>query len=138
MPNLEQFKNRGIWYWASPIEAKLCANAEVIVVGGGNSAGQAAVFLSAHAAKVRILVRGSGLAETMSLYLAERIEAMPNVEVLTGTEIVELLGSAQEGLQGVRWRHRPSGAETLADPPRLSIPRRGAGDGVAEGVAVST
>ena len=112
LPNLEQFNNRGIWYWASPIEAKLCANAEVIVVGGGNSAGQAAVFLSAHAAKVRILVRGSGLAETMSLYLAERIAAMPNVEVLTGTEIVELLGSVAEGLQGVRWRHRPSGAET--------------------------
>jgi thioredoxin reductase (NADPH) len=113
LPNLEQFNNRGIWYWASPIEAKLCANAEVIVVGGGNSAGQAAVFLSAHAAKVRILVRGSGLAETMSLYLAERIAATPNVEVLTGTEIVELLGSTAEGLQGVRWRHRPSGAETL-------------------------
>ncbi len=71
------------------------------------------VFLSAHAAKVQILVRGSGLAETMSLYLAERIAATPNVEVLTGTEIVELLGSAAEGLQGVRWHHRPSGAETL-------------------------
>jgi thioredoxin reductase (NADPH) len=112
LPNLEQFHNRGIWYWASPIEAKLCSNTEVIVVGGGNSAGQAAVFLSAHAAKVRILVRGSGLAETMSQYLAERIAAAPNVEVLTGTEIVELLGSAAEGLQGVRWRHRPSGAET--------------------------
>jgi thioredoxin reductase (NADPH) len=70
------------------------------------------VFLSAHAATVRILVRGSGLAETMSQYLAERIAAAPNVEVLTGTEIVALLGSAAEGLQGVRWRHRPSGAET--------------------------
>ncbi|MCW5733714.1 MAG: FAD-dependent oxidoreductase [Enhydrobacter sp.] len=112
LANLEQFQNRGIWYWASPIEAKLCSNAEVIIVGGGNSAGQAAVFLSAHAAKVRILVRGSGLAETMSSYLAERIEAAPNVEVLAGTEIVELIGSAQEGLRAVRCRHRPNGTET--------------------------
>jgi thioredoxin reductase (NADPH) len=112
LANLEQFQNRGIWYWASPIEAKLCANAEAIIVGGGNSAGQAAVFLSAHAAKVRILVRGSGLAETMSRYLAERIEAAPNVEVLAGTEIVELIGSAQEGLRAVRCCHRPSGLET--------------------------
>ena len=112
LANLEQFQNRGIWYWASPIEAKLCSNAEVIIVGGGNSAGQAAVFLSAHAAKVRILVRGSGLAETMSRYLAERIEAAPNVEVLARTEIVELIGSAQEGLRAVRCRHRPDGAET--------------------------
>jgi len=112
LANLEQFQNRGIWFWASPIEAKLCSNAEVIIVGGGNSAGQAAVFLSAHAAKVRILVRGSGLAETMSSYLAERIEAAPNVEVLAGTEIVELIGSAQEGLRAVRCRHRPTDTET--------------------------
>ena len=112
LANLEQFENRGIWYWASPIEAKLCANAEVIIVGGGNSAGQAAVFLSAHVIKVWILVRGSGLAETMSRYLIERIAATSNIEVLAGTEIVELRGSAREGLQGVRWRHRPSGAET--------------------------
>ena len=112
LPNLEQFENRGVWYWASPIEARLCANAEVIIVGGGNSAGQAAAFLSAHAAKVWIVVRGRGLAETMSRYLIERIEAAPNVEVLAETEIVELRGSAREGLQGVRWRHRPSGAET--------------------------
>lgn len=112
LANLEQFHNRGIWYWASPIEAKLCSDAEVIIVGGGNSAGQAAVFLSAHAAKVRIVVRGSGLAETMSSYLAERIQAAQNVEVLAGTEIVELIGSAQEGLRAVRCRHRPDGAET--------------------------
>jgi len=112
LANLEQFENRGIWYWASPIEARLCANAEVIIVGGGNSAGQAAVFLSAHVIKVWILVRGSGLAETMSRYLIERIAATSNIEVLAGTEIVELRGSAREGLQGVRWRHRPSGAET--------------------------
>jgi thioredoxin reductase (NADPH) len=112
LPNLEQFTNRGIWYWVSPIEAKLCANAEAIIVGGGNSAGQAAVFLAAHAAKVWILVRGKGLAETMSRYLIDRIAASPNIEVLAETEIVELIGSEQEGLQKVRWRHRPSGADT--------------------------
>lgn len=110
--NLGQFENRGIWYWASPIEAKLCANAEVVIVGGGNSAGQAVVFLSAHVSKVWMLVRGQGLAESMSRYLIERIEAAANVEVLAGTEIVELLGSAREGLQGVRWQHRSSGSET--------------------------
>jgi thioredoxin reductase (NADPH) len=109
LPNLEQFQNRGIWYWASPIEARLCADAEVVVVGGGNSAGQAAVFLSGHVAKVWMLVRGASLAESMSGYLIDRLAALPNVAVLTATEIVELIGSAQEGLQAVRWRHRPSG-----------------------------
>ena len=112
LPNLGDFLNRGLWYWASPIEAKLCANAEVVIVGGGNSAGQAAVFLSGHAAKVWILVRGSGLAETMSRYLIDRIASAPNIEVLAETEIVELVGTEQSGLRGVTWRHRPSGTET--------------------------
>ncbi|MEA2803205.1 MAG: thioredoxin reductase [Rhodospirillaceae bacterium] len=112
LPNLEQFQNRGIWYWASPIEARLCANAEVIIVGGGNSAGQAAVFLSGHVAKVWMLVRGAKLAETMSRYLIDRLAAIPNIEVLTETEIVELIGSDRDGLRSVRWRHQPSGHET--------------------------
>ena len=112
LPNLEHFLNRGLWYWASPIEAKLCVNAEVVIVGGGNSAGQAAVFLAGHAAKVWILVRGNGLAEAMSRYLIDRIAAAPNVEVLAATEIVELVGTEQDGLRGVKWRHRPSGAHT--------------------------
>lgn len=112
LPNLEIFLGRGLWYWASPIEAKLCVNSEVVVVGGGNSAGQAAVFLSGHAAKVWILVRGPGLAESMSRYLIDRISAAPNIEVLTQTEIVELIGTEQLGLRGVKWRQRSSGAET--------------------------
>ncbi|MGZ5917742.1 MAG: NAD(P)/FAD-dependent oxidoreductase, partial [Methyloceanibacter sp.] len=112
LPNLELFQNRGIWYWASPIEARLCADAEMVVVGGGNSAGQAAVFLSGHVAKVWMLVRGASLAESMSRYLVDRLAALPNVEVLTETEIVELVGSAQEGLLAVRWQHRPSGRLT--------------------------
>ncbi len=79
--NLGEFEGRGVWYWASPIEARLCANEEVIMVGGGNSAGQAAVFLSGHASKVRVMVRGEGLAATMSRYLVDRIESSPNIDV---------------------------------------------------------
>jgi thioredoxin reductase (NADPH) len=109
---LKEFEGRGVWYWASPIEAKLCTGEDVIVVGGGNSAGQAAVFLSGHARKVRIMVRGPGLAESMSRYLIDRIMATPNIELMTETEIVALEGTPEQGLQRVRWRNRRSGTET--------------------------
>jgi thioredoxin reductase (NADPH) len=112
IPHLKEFEGRGVWYWASPIEARFCRQEDVALVGGGNSAGQAAVFLSRYAAKVWILVRGSGLAETMSRYLVDRIEAADNIEVLTETEIVALSGSPKGQLERVRWRHRPTGAET--------------------------
>src|SRR5262249_50514925 len=69
LARLEDFEGRGIWYWASALEARLCTGAEVVLVGGGNSAGQAAVFLSAHAAQVNMIVRGPGLAASMSRYL---------------------------------------------------------------------
>ena len=75
IPDIARFEGRGVWYWASPIEARLCAGEEVALVGGGNSAGQAALFLSAHVSKVRMMVRGSGLAESMSRYLVDRIAA---------------------------------------------------------------
>ncbi len=110
--NLGTYEGRGVWYWASPIEARLCANEDVIIVGGGNSAGQAAVFLAAHAAKVRVMVRGDGLAATMSRYLIDRIEAAPNIEVLPHTEVVGLAGDGR--LERVRWRHRKTGAEQEA------------------------
>ena len=109
--NLADFEGRGVWYWASPIEAKMCASQEVVLIGGGNSAGQAAVYLSGHAAKVWMLVRGPGLAESMSRYLIDRIEAAAHVELLTETEIVALEGS-KGGLERVRWRHRSTGEET--------------------------
>src|ERR1700677_5035860 len=109
--NLASFEGRGVWYWASPIEARLCAGEEVILVGGGNSAGQAAVFLSGHAAKVRMMVRADGLAASMSSYLIDRIAAAPNVELMTQTEIVAVHGD-QDGLDRVRWRDRGTGAET--------------------------
>jgi thioredoxin reductase (NADPH) len=103
-----------VWYWASPIEAKLCAGREVIVVGGGNSAGQAAVFLAGHVAKVRMMIRGPEVAASMSRYLIERIAATPNIEVMTETEIVALEGSPELGLERVRWSSRRGGAETTA------------------------
>jgi thioredoxin reductase (NADPH) len=109
--NLAAFEGRGVWYWASPIEARLCAAQEVILVGGGNSAGQAAVFLSGHAARVRMLVRGAGLADSMSRYLIDRIEAASNIELLSHCEITALDGDPALGLERVRWRDRGSGDE---------------------------
>jgi len=110
--NLRALEGRGVWYWASPIEAKMCAGEEVVLVGGGNSAGQAAVFLSGHAAKVWMLVRGSGLAASMSKYLIERIAATPNIELLTRTEITSLSGSRELGTESVTWRSGSGHNET--------------------------
>ena len=89
---LDRYEGRGVWYWASPIEAKLCRGQTVVLVGAGNSAGQAAVFLSQHAARVEVLIRGPGLAESMSSYLVERIAAQPNVVLRPRTEVVGLSG----------------------------------------------
>jgi thioredoxin reductase (NADPH) len=112
--NLDRFEGRGVWYWASPIEGRLCAQQEVILVGGGNSAGQAAVFLSGHASRVRMMIRSSGLADSMSRYLIDRIMATPNIELMIHTEIVGLEG-ADRGLERVRWRNRRTGIETAGD-----------------------
>jgi thioredoxin reductase (NADPH) len=112
VPNLRDFEGRGVWYWASPIEARLCRNEEIVLVGGGNSAGQAAVFLGRFAAKIWMLVRGPSLAGSMSQYLIERIEAIDKIEVLTQTEIVALYGSREKQLERVRWRNRITGQET--------------------------
>lgn len=111
IPDLKLYEGRGVSYWASPVEARLCRNEDVALLGGGNSAGQAAVFLASHARHVRVLMRGPALSSTMSRYLIERIEASPNITVLGETEVVELLGTPDQGLQGVRWRNRRTGAE---------------------------
>ncbi len=111
IPSLEAFEGNGVSYWASPIEAKLCVGQEIALVGGGNSAGQAAVYLAGFAAKVWMLVRGPGLADSMSKYLIDRIEGMPNIVLTTRTEIVALDGARESGLAAVRWRHRDSGRE---------------------------
>jgi thioredoxin reductase (NADPH) len=112
IPNLGDFEGRGVWYWASPIEARLCRNEEIVLVGGGNSAGQAAVFLRNFAAKIWMLVRGPSLADSMSQYLIDRIRAIDNIEVLTQTEIVALYGSREKQLERVRWRDNVTGEET--------------------------
>jgi thioredoxin reductase (NADPH) len=109
--NLIALEGRGVWYWASPIEAKMCAGEEVVLVGGGNSAGQAAVFLSGHASKVWMLVRGPGLAASMSKYLIDRIAATANIELLIRTEITYLTGSRQSGVESVTWTRRPRGEQ---------------------------
>src|SRR5258708_31293673 len=91
--NLADFEGRGVWYWASPIEARLCAEQEVVIVGGGNSAGQAAVFLSGHAKKVHMVIRGGGLGARMSRYLIARIQAAPNIALVFNTEVGGLAGN---------------------------------------------
>ena len=108
---LRDMEGRGVWYWASPIEARACIGAEVVVVGGGNSAGQGVVFLSGFATKVWMLVRGPGLAASMSKYLIDRIASIANVELLTRTEIVDITGSHESGLESVTWRSLDSGRE---------------------------
>jgi thioredoxin reductase (NADPH) len=113
--NLETFEGRGVWYWASPIEARLCAAQEVVLVGGGNSAGQAAVFLSGHARKVHMMIRGGGLGASMSRYLIERIEATPNIELVFNTEVIGLEGAQDISLERVRWRSRLNGEVSSID-----------------------
>ena len=105
--NLSRFEGVGVYYGATFIEAQLCKDEEVIVVGGGNSAGQAAVFLAESAKHVFVVVRSDGLADTMSRYLIRRIEETPNITVLPHTEIVALDGA--EHLGRVSWRNGQSG-----------------------------
>jgi thioredoxin reductase (NADPH) len=108
--NLEAFEGASVHYWASPLEAKLCAGQEVALVGAGNSAGQATVYLASQVAKVWLLVRGANLAASMSRYLVDRIAGLPNVEVLTQTTVTGLEGSGGM-LEAIRWRRRDSGEE---------------------------
>jgi len=119
--NLATFEGRGVWYWASPIEARLCAQQEVILVGGGNSAGQAAVFLSGHARRVHMVIRGGGLGASMSRYLIERIEAAPNIELMFNSEVVGLEVTAGGSLERVRWKSRLSGEESTFDIRNLFL-----------------
>ncbi|MGQ0661851.1 FAD-dependent oxidoreductase [Sphingosinicella sp.] len=117
VPGLEAFEGATVHYWASPLEAQLCAREEVALVGGGNSAGQAVVFLAGHAARVHLIVR-KPLVATMSAYLVERIEGLPNVEVVEGAEISALEGEGEQ-LAAVRWRALASGVETRAEVRQL-------------------
>jgi thioredoxin reductase (NADPH) len=116
---LQRYEGRGISYWASPIEARLVKGQEVALVGGGNSAGQAAVFLASHCNKVNIVVRRP-LEETMSAYLVERLAALDNVTLHVATEISELHGD-RDGLSGVTWKHSETGEEMRCETRYLFL-----------------
>jgi thioredoxin reductase (NADPH) len=105
--NLEKFEGQGVYYGATFMESQLCEQEEIVVVGGGNSAGQAAVFLSQTASKVHMLVRSGQLSDTMSRYLIQRIEENPAIELHFKTEIVALEGAAH--LERVTWQDKTSG-----------------------------
>lgn len=113
---LEEFEGSAVHYWASPLEADLSANQPVALVGGGNSAGQATVFLASRASRVALIVRRP-LSETMSQYLIERIQGLPNVDVIVGCEVSALEGGPGE-LESVRIRERASGRE-IREPARF-------------------
>ena len=108
LENLSQFEGSGVYYGATFVEAQLCAGDEVVVLGGGNSAGQAAVYLAQTTKRVHILVRSNGLADSMSRYLIRRIEENPVIVLHTPTEIAGLEGESQ--LERVRWRNNLTGS----------------------------
>lgn len=109
IPQLEVFEGAGVSYWASPVEARLCEGEEVALVGAGNSAGQAVAFLSPRVRRLHLVVRGAGLEASMSRYLIERIAALPNVELLTGTEVTALEGDRAQGLCAATLQPRGGG-----------------------------
>ncbi len=111
--NLKKFEGQGVYYGATYIEAQLCGNDDVIVVGGGNSAGQAAVYLSETSRKVHMLVRSNQLSGTMSRYLIQRIEENPAIEMHYCTEIIGLEGDSQ--LEQVTWRDKNTGETSIHD-----------------------
>jgi thioredoxin reductase (NADPH) len=126
--NLAQFEGAGVYYGATPMEAQLCKSEDVIVVGGGNSAGQAAMFLSTIAKHVYMLVRASGLADSMSQYLIRRIEECREITLLFQTEIVGMDGDGN--LESVTWINRDTG-ETETHPIRHIFSMTGASPNTA-------
>jgi thioredoxin reductase (NADPH) len=118
--NFHEFESSSVHYWASPFEARICSNQEVALVGAGNSAGQAVVYLASQGIKVTMLVRGASLAASMSRYLIDRIEGLPNVEVVTHAQITGLEG--QDGvLEAIRWRAGANGQEVRRDIRHLFL-----------------
>jgi thioredoxin reductase (NADPH) len=119
LPNLAQFEGAGVYFGATQVEAQVCANQEVAIVGGGNSAGQAAIFLSTVAKHVYLLVRGPGLSETMSRYLISRIEACPEITLKTFTEIEALEGNGH--LERTYWRNTKTGERHTCETQHLFL-----------------
>jgi thioredoxin reductase (NADPH) len=113
LDDIGRFEGQGIYYGATFIEAQLCGGDEVIVVGGGNSAGQAAVFLAQHARHVHVLIRSHGLADTMSRYLIRRIEESPSIELHTHTELTTLDGG--DHLERICWHDKRAAASETRD-----------------------
>ncbi len=118
--NLDAFEGSSVHYWASPLEAKLCAGQEVALVGAGNSAGQAAVYLASQVAKVWLVIRGKSLDASMSRYLIDRIESLPNIEVVTRNEIVALEGENGQ-LRAIRHRDLDTGQEDRCEISHLFL-----------------
>jgi thioredoxin reductase (NADPH) len=119
LPGEDRLLGRGLYYGAGASEAPLCGGEDVVVVGGGNSAGQAVMHLAAHARRVTMLVRGPALAATMSSYLSERILSTPNVEVRTEAEVTGLRGDG--ALEGIEVTSRATGAAEEVPTPRLFV-----------------
>ncbi|SEL27113.1 thioredoxin reductase (NADPH) [Nitrosovibrio tenuis] len=120
IPELEKYEGRGVYYWVSPIEAALCRQEEVVLVGGGNSAGQAIVFLASHAAHVHHLIRGPDLTKSMSKYLIDRIGSLTNVTLYPESEIVSIEG-CEEGVGGVQWHNRKDGSKQTKSLQRIFL-----------------
>ena len=119
VPNLEQFEGVGVYYGATQVEAEVCAGQVIAIVGGGNSAGQAALFLSGIAKRVYLIVRGPGLAATMSRYLISRIEACSEISLETWTTIEALEGESR--LERIRRRNNQTGATVNEEIPHLFL-----------------
>jgi thioredoxin reductase (NADPH) len=119
VPSFERFEGAGVYYSATHLESQLCRGEEIAIVGGANSAGQAAVFLAGVAARVNMLVRGPALSESMSRYLIQRIESTPNVVLRTRTHVDALEGN--NGLERIRWRQLDSGALETRDVRNLFL-----------------
>jgi len=119
LENVQRFEGVGVYYGATHLESQRCGSDEVIIVGGGNSAGQAAIFLARTTAHVHILVRGAGLADSMSRYLIRRIEETPNITLRPHTEVVALEGG--DHLEHVTWHDRKSDVRTVTDVRHLFL-----------------
>jgi len=119
LPELARFEGAGVYYGATRIEAQLCRDEEIAIVGGGNAAGQAAIYLSDFARQVYLLVRGPGLSDTMSRYLAFRIEANRNIVLRPWSEVEALEGESR--LERVRWRDARTGASEVHDVRHLFL-----------------
>jgi thioredoxin reductase (NADPH) len=119
LDNLSRFEGAGVYYGATPMEAQLCVGDDVVIVGGGNSAGQAAVFLASTSRRVHMLVRGPGLADTMSRYLIRRIDENPAIVLRTHTQIVALDGNGS--LERIQWRDDQTGEIESHDIRHLFI-----------------